>query len=265
MQQIRALLLAAGIGSRLKPITDTWPKCLVPIRRRPILEYWLENVRLMNINKVLVNLHYLPEPVYDFLNQPRFKKWVTPQYEPKLLGTAGPLKANKLFFENSIALVAHVDNLCFCDFDDFIDFHRNRRPLSTIMTMMTFDSPYPKGCGIVELDSQGVVQAFHEKVANPPGIRSSAAVFLLEPEVLDWISKQKEDVLDFTEHVIPHFMGQISTWHNDEVLCDTGTLELLKTAQSQPIPDLPPLESNNLWQQKFEKQVQTIHQMIKNA
>ena len=81
MNKIKALLLAAGLGTRLRPLTDEWPKCLMPIGDRPLLEYWLETVHSANVNDVIVNLHHHSEIVSKFLNRPRFKDKVSYVFE----------------------------------------------------------------------------------------------------------------------------------------------------------------------------------------
>ena len=86
--EVRALLLSAGLGTRLKPLTDKWPKCLMPIGGRPLLEYWLQALCDLEINKVIVNTHHHSELVSAFLDRPHFAEWVTNIYEPELLGTA---------------------------------------------------------------------------------------------------------------------------------------------------------------------------------
>ena len=93
MKNIKALLLSAGLGTRLSPLTDEWPKCLMPIGERPLLEYWLQNLYLTGVSEVLVNLHHHSKKVQEFLNRPRFKNWVSSVGEVELLGTAGSLKA----------------------------------------------------------------------------------------------------------------------------------------------------------------------------
>ena len=75
--EVRALLLAAGLGSRLRPLTERWPKCLMPIGERPLLEHWLETLYSTNVREVLVNLHHHSEIVREFLNRPRFRDWVS--------------------------------------------------------------------------------------------------------------------------------------------------------------------------------------------
>ena len=94
MREVRALLLAAGKGRRLRPFTNDWPKCLMPIGDRPLLEYWLQTLHEAGIRKVLVNLHHLPMVVQGFLSRRQFQGWVYSVREKELLGTAGTLRAN---------------------------------------------------------------------------------------------------------------------------------------------------------------------------
>jgi mannose-1-phosphate guanylyltransferase len=96
--------------------------------------------------------------------------------------------------------------------------------------MMTFYSQTPSTCGIVEIDGDGVVIGFHEKVMNPPGNLANGAVYLLEPEVLQWIYDRPE-VTDFSTQVLPHFIGRIATWHNEGTHIDIGSIEALRQAQ----------------------------------
>ena len=162
MKDTKALLLAAGFGTRLRPLTNIWPKCLMPIHNRPLLEYWLSILQKLEINNVLVNMHYLSKYVEGFLSQTHFSNWVESVYEVNLLGTAGTIRNNIDFFENSTILLAHADNWTCCDFSDFMYYHHNKRPKGTVMTMMTFTCLDPKSCGIVELDSNGVVVQIQE-------------------------------------------------------------------------------------------------------
>ena len=221
MKEVRALLLAAGKGKRLRPLTNDWPKCLMPIGDRPLLEFWLQTLHEAGIRKVMVNLHYHVEKVEEFLQRPQFRGWVDSTYEENLLGTAGTLFANKSYFEDCTILLVHADNWCQCDFSDFLDFHQLLRPDHCPITMMTFESPTPETCGIVETNADGVVLAFHEKSNNPPGNQANGAVYLLEPEVLKWI-EEIPDISDFSTEVLPHFIGRIATWNNSAIHKDIG-------------------------------------------
>jgi len=208
---------------------------------------------------VLVNLHYLSEEVQDFLSRPRFQGWVQSIKEKELLGTAGTLRANADFFRDSTVLLVHADNWCQCQFMDFLEFHQFERSMGTLVTMMTFDTNTPQSCGIVETDAQGVVQAFHEKIATPPGTRANAAVYLLEPDVLQWLEKHPE-VKDFSTQLLPYFLGQISSWHNAQIHRDIGTLKILQQAQGDPKPEAI-WEETDAWQQWFLNQ--PIHQQLR--
>ncbi len=259
MENTKALLLAAGLGTRLKPLTDIWPKCLMPIQGRPLLEYWLSILEKLDITDVLVNTHYLSKYVHNFLEQSQFKGWVSEVYEKELLGTAGTIRQNIDFCKNSTILLAHADNWTCCDFSDFIDYHHNHRPKDTVMTMMTFTCSNVKSCGIVELDSNDIVVNFHEKVENPPGYLANAAVYLLEPEVINWVNNNHK-INDFSSEVVSKFLGKIATWENKEVHRDIGTIDTLKEAQLDDCL-ISIWDKSNAWQQDFLNH--PIHNLIR--
>ena len=167
-QPIRALLLAAGFGTRLRPLTLTTPKCLVQIGGQPLLERWLQSLEACFCSNALVNTHYLSDQVHAFLaERPESKMSIQSTYEPELLGTAGTLLANQSFFEGCTGLLIHADNATDFDLNELVNAHQNR-PKGCILTMLTFNTDNPQSCGIVEIDGQGVVQAFYEKQKNPP-------------------------------------------------------------------------------------------------
>jgi mannose-1-phosphate guanylyltransferase len=259
LSQIRVLLLAAGLGTRLKPFTDLLPKCLMPISGKPLLEIWLDNLLEIGISDILVNLHYKKKEVTDFLSRKKFPNSIHSVYEPELLGTAGTLSKNYSFFKEHTTLLVHADNLCICDLKEFINFHFNKRPSNTQITMMTFETDNPKTCGIVELDASGVVQAFHEKVSNPPGNLANAAIYLIEREVLDWIQKDSS-ITDFSTQVLPNFIGKIATWKNENTLKDIGNPQALKNAQNDVV--FTNKEELDEWEKNFQQH--PIHSMIKS-
>ena len=95
---MKAFLLAAGYGTRLRPLTNTTPKCLVPICGKPILTWWIQLFEKYNIQEVLINTHYLPNPVREFINEHNksiSKVKIKEFYEPLLLGSGGTILANK--------------------------------------------------------------------------------------------------------------------------------------------------------------------------
>lgn len=246
----RALLLAAGLGTRLRPLTDHWPKCLMPVGGRPLLEYWLQVLKALGIRDVLVNTHFHAEEVLKFLAREQFAGWVKSSYEVDLLGTAGTLRENIEFFRGHTTLLVHADNWTQCDLEAFLSYHFNHRPSNCLITMMTFETDSPQSCGVVGIDDRGVVSGFWEKVANPPSRRANAAIYVLEPEVLDWLAQHPE-ITDFSTEVLPRHIGRIATWHNAGVHRDIGTLHALRAAQRDPIPEYY-WPSRDDWQARFE-------------
>jgi mannose-1-phosphate guanylyltransferase len=208
---MKAILLAAGIGSRLKPLTDHIPKCLVPIHGKPLLDYWLEmTLEAKTITDVYINLHYLKEMVAEHVatnwqNEVRIKLYA----ETQLKGTAGTLMGLQKELVGEQLLVVHADNLSDFCLDDFVKAHHNR-PTGCVMTMMLFETDSPQTCGIVELDKQGRVLRMHEKLSNPPGNLANGAVYIFEPDILNWILENK--ATDISSEVIPVFQGKIFSW-----------------------------------------------------
>ena len=226
------MLLAAGLGTRLRPITNSIPKCLVPINGKPLLGYWLDTLNNAGITQVLVNLHYLENCVKAFIKSLPEQEGVQTVYEPVLLGTAGTIRKNSAFTGSSgPIMVIHADNLCLSNLRVFVNAHRDR-PIGTAITMMTFLTDNPKDCGVVELDDRNVVTSFQEKIENPSGNLANGAVYVFEQSVIDWISSQNREYLDISKDVLPQFIGKIFTWPADGLHIDIGSPASLKKANS---------------------------------
>ncbi|MZH03636.1 MAG: nucleotidyltransferase family protein [Nitrospinae bacterium] len=229
---MRTLLLAAGLGTRLSPLTDSIPKCLVEINNKPLLDYWIELLVKGGVTEILINLHYLHEKVRSHLAKHHLGKNITCVYEEELLGTGGTLLKNKEFFANEPVMLIHADNLSHFDLHAFIQKYENREKEVEI-TMMTFNTTNPEECGIVELDERGIVVAFYEKIKNPPGNLANGAVYILSPSVLDYLSRLGKEEIDFSTEVLPHFLRRINTFHNEVYHRDIGTLESLTAARRE--------------------------------
>jgi len=229
---MRALLLAAGLGTRLRPLTDTLPKCLVPVHGRPLLSYWLELLFAGGIERVLINTHWLGDRVRQFVEQSPWRSRVDLVDELDLLGTGGTVLANRDWFGPGPFLVAHADNLTELDVGGLIAAHANR-PAGCVMTMLTFRTDDPSSCGILELDRQNVVQAFHEKVANPPGNLANAAVYVFEPDIVAALVRLGRPKIDLSTEVIPSYLGKILAVETKGYHRDIGTAESLLRANSE--------------------------------
>lgn len=226
----RAVLLAAGLGTRLRPITDKIQKCLVPIKGKPLIEYWLENLTNANVGAFLINSHYFHEQMEEYVANSKYKEKIRLAYESKLLLTGGTILANADFVCNEPFLVAHADNLSFCDFDAFFRAHE-QRPSGCEITMMIFETDTPKSCGIVELDASGVVVGFFEKVDNPPSNLANGAVYIFEPSVIEFMRSFNKKEVDISTEVLPHFIGKTYTFKNSVYHRDIGTIESFALAQ----------------------------------
>jgi mannose-1-phosphate guanylyltransferase len=221
---MRVILLAAGFGTRLRPLTDTIPKCLVPIKGKPLLQIWLERLIESGFDFFLINTHYLANQVSDFVNSSEFKDKCILKNEVNLLGTAGTLLENLDFIGEDECMLVHADNYCLANFSDFISAH-NQRPSGCLMTMMTFRTNMPSSCGIVDLNDNNVIIGFHEKVKSPPGNLANGAIYILSIDFIKLIKENFYSVTDFSIDILPHFLGRIYSYETNECFMDIGTPE----------------------------------------
>lgn len=221
---MKAILLAAGFGTRLRPLTNTIPKCLVPMNGKPLLQIWLERLTKAGLNNFLINTHYLANRVEDFIGNSSFQNFCTIKHETELLGTAGTLIANLDYIVDEDVMLIHADNFCLANFSEFIEAHLNR-PSGCLLTMMIFKTSTPESCGIVKLDEAKRVVEFHEKVKNPPSDLANGAIYILSSELIQLFKSEYKDTTDFSTEVIPQLMGKIYTYKTDNVFVDIGTPE----------------------------------------
>jgi mannose-1-phosphate guanylyltransferase len=229
---MRALLLAAGTGSRLRPLTNTTPKCLVPVHGRPLLDYWLDLVFESHIQRALVNTHWLADQVRAHVAASPWRSHVDLVHEDQLLGTGGTILANRDWFGGEAFLVAHADNLTDFNVARLVSAHRDR-PAGCLMTMLAFRTDDPASCGILELDRQNRVTAFHEKVENPPGNLANGAVYVFEPDVIEDIARLGKSTVDLSTEIIPNYLGRILSVETDGYHRDIGNPESLQRAHSE--------------------------------
>ena len=230
---VKALILAAGFGTRLRPLTNTTPKCLVPFGSTPILELWFQKLEQINCSSALVNTHYLSDKVHAFIDSytPKTRIKINISHEAKLLGTAGTLLSNLDFFDGTLSLLIHADNFMYESLLPAISQHKEFSPL---LTMVTFTTSSPHSCGIVTIDSNGFVQSFHEKVSNPPGNIANGAIYIFDKRFVDFLRSNiscNPSIADFSAEVIPLITGQIRVWHTKKMFADIGTLESYQLAQ----------------------------------
>lgn len=229
---LKALILAAGLGTRLRPITLSIPKCLVEINDKPLLHNWLNTLEDIGCKETLINTHYLSNMVDQFVDNYYSKKMLVDTInEPKLLGTLGTLLENRLWFKNSTGMLIHGDNFTNANFNLFLDAHYSR-PKECLITMMTFKTSNPESCGIVKTNNSGIMIDFYEKIQNPPSNLANGAVYLFDENFIDWLEERKFSGNDFSIDVLPLLKGRVQTWLTKNDFLDIGTPESLSKARS---------------------------------
>ncbi len=228
---MKAFLLAAGLGTRLRPLTDEVPKCLVPIAGRPLLAWWLDLLQRHGVTDVLINLHHLPELVEKFVQSYHGPVGIQTVFEPTLLGSAGTLNANRSFVSGERDfLILYADNLTSADLTALIEEHRGAG--GPTMTMALFHAEHPSACGIATLDDEGTIVAFDEKPEAPTSDLANAGLFVATPELFEFIRPESYP-WDLGTHVLPGLIGRMHGWQTEGYLRDIGTRESLERAERE--------------------------------
>jgi mannose-1-phosphate guanylyltransferase len=225
---MKAFLLAAGNGTRLRPITDNIPKCLVPIRGVPMLQIWMEICRDAGIDEVMVNLHTHADVVRTWLKNNRNSNRVRLAEEPTLLGSAGTVLANHDWVASETCFwILYADVLTNASLTRMLEFHLARRPAATLGL---YQVPDPSRCGVVSFDEHMIIQEFVEKPAHPTSRWAFSGVMIGTPELLNQIPSRYPVDLGFD--VLPRLVGQMLAYPISDYLRDIGTMENYRAAQT---------------------------------
>lgn len=216
---MKAFLLAAGHGTRLRPITDTVPKCLVPIRGTPLLRIWLQLCRHYGIDELLINLHSHADQVRAFLEHENDGPAVEVFEEPTLLGSAGTLLANRSWVESDeLFWVFYADVLTNANLRAMLDFHHRH---GACATLGVYTVPDPSRCGVVTVDSQGLVRDFVEKPHNPASNLVFSGILIGTPALLRAIPDIPQP--DIARDLLARLLGRMCAYPISEFLVDIGT------------------------------------------
>jgi D,D-heptose 1,7-bisphosphate phosphatase len=225
----KALILAGGLGTRLRPLTDTTPKCLVPIDGRPLLDYWIVALGDAGIREARVNTHAHADQVRTYIARVNAggRLRLAESYESALLGSAGTVAANADLAEGADEVViVYADNFGDVDLRRMLAFHRSH---DDPFTMLLFRAPNPRACGIAELDGAGRIVSFVEKPAEPKGDLANAGVYIVSADAYREIAALGAFDLGF--EVLPRFVGRMRGWAWDGYHLDIGNAEALEKAR----------------------------------
>jgi mannose-1-phosphate guanylyltransferase len=226
---MKAFLLAAGVGSRLLPITTAIPKCMVVIDDRPLLDVWLDAFDRAGIDEVLVNLHHLQDVVRHHIAARSGPPRVRTFFEPELLGSAGTLAANRHWVDREeMFLACNADNLTDFDLRSLIDEHREH---DAIATLTLFHSETPWAGGVVEVDGNGTVAGFVEKPAQPASDLTNAGMYAFNPSVLSEITGPAPN--DIGSHLLPRLVGHARAMVVEGYFRDIGTVDAYQRARKE--------------------------------
>jgi mannose-1-phosphate guanylyltransferase len=221
-------LLAGGHGTRLRPLTDSVPKCLVPIRGKPLLDIWLDLCAQSGITEILMNLHAHSQRIEDHLKHNSSPLTVRVVHEERLLGSAGTIAANRDWIGSDAAFwVLYSDVLTNTDLRRMSEFHYRH---GSIATLGLYQVPDPSRCGVAITDDAGVVVAFEEKPQNPRSDWVFTGLMVASAEIFDLIPDCVPADIGF--HVLPRLLGKLRAYPIHDYLLDIGTMPNYLLAQS---------------------------------
>ncbi len=238
---MKAFILAAGLGTRLRPLTETIPKPLVPIAGKPLLAYHLDHLSHHGVTDIFINTHYLSEQMEEFVANYRLKQpngpTISTIYEPELLGSAGTIRSNQsLFGQDDAFLVIYSDNLTDIDYQKLIDHHTQS---DALVTIASYYEAHPEQKGIIEHNDELVISNFIEK-PQPHQVTShyaNAGIYVMDSRIFDSIRDLDSPILDFGHHVFPFLLKTghlMQVYKMDETLLDIGNHENYTKAQGLP-------------------------------
>ncbi len=183
---MKAFILAAGAGTRLRPLTFECPKPMIPLLNKPVIEHTINNLKKHNVSSVMMNLHTLPEMITDYFGDgKKFDIDIKYSYEETLLGTAGGLKKCKKFFDSTF-IVMSGDGLSDIDLTAAVAFHKKKKALAT-MVLKSIETKF--AYGITLTDRFNKIVDFVEKPTWGAVFSDTVntGIYIFEPEIFRYI------------------------------------------------------------------------------
>lgn len=231
---IKAVVMAGGEGSRLRPITANRPKPLVPVCNRPIMEHILTLLKRHGITEVVSTLHYLAEEIQSYFGDGSdFDVDMKYSIETTPLGTAGSVKKAEDLLKDGTFLIVSGDALTDCDLTKALEFHREKKSLATLVLYRVSS---PLEFGVVITDDQGKVVRFLEKPSWSEVFSDTVntGMYILEPEIFEFMEANRS--YDWSGDIFPKLLEQGLPMYGyimDGYWCDVGSLTQYREAHEQ--------------------------------
>jgi len=223
---VKALVLAAGLGTRMRPLTERMPKCLLPLGGRPVLAHILELLSRHRFSEVFVNLFWHGDAVREAIGDGEaFGQRIHYLQEQELSGTAGPIRKLAHDLRDDTFLVLNGDNLTDMDLTALIAFHRDGGADFTVALHRERLADLPEK-SVVDTGPDGRVRSFVEKPGPTQLVSdwSSGGLYVLEPAVIDYIPEGRP--YDIGHELIPALLRDgrnVFGFESDFYLVDIGT------------------------------------------
>ena len=206
---MKAMVLAAGQGTRLRPITERMPKALVPVAGRPMIEFALLLLRRYGVRDIVINLHHFGAQIENHLgNGQRFDVNIGYSNEPELLDTGGGLLKAKTFLQDNTFIVINTDALIDVDLAAVLNFHRKNNAAATLVLRPDADADR---YGSIDIGADGRICRFleHRSPAEPVGAPRKlmfTGVQILEPRIFDYMDDDGLKKFSTTRETYPRML-----------------------------------------------------------
>lgn len=232
---MKAMLFAAGLGTRLRPLTDNLPKCLVPVNGRPMIDYPLMLLRHHGIREIVVNVHHYAEKVEEHLGDGlRFGVDIVYSREPVLLDTGGGLLGAKSFLEQGTFVIINSDVLIDLRLDEVLRFHREHK---AGVTLVLRKDPLADAYGAIWTDTEGRIRKLlhHDAPGDGAGALEQymfTGVHMVEPRIFRYM--EGPEPFSITRTTYPRMLARaerLCGFPFDGEWQDMGTPERLRAAE----------------------------------
>ena len=247
-ENLKAMIMAAGVGSRLDPLTQYIPKPLVPIANKPVMDILFEKLYSIGVKDIISNTYYLSDKIIDRYQENNLGINFNYIKEDSLSGTAGGLKKCQFFFkEGETFLVLSADGLSNADLEKGIEIHKKSNAIATI-GIKQIPIEEVSHFGVVVTDDEGFITEFQEK----PSVEAAKSnfintgIYIFDYKIFEYIPENT--FCDFAKNVFPQLLAKraINTFNISEYWSDIGTLEQYKISTQDVFNNLCHFEHSDI-------------------